>query len=157
MTNELTVKGAGQGIIILDTDALDTLFTTRGYTLYQQKDGQLFESRGNQLEAVTVWKLLMNSFKDEPEFYRNLSGWMPFLQKLQTTSHSVVDYLITQCKGFDENQLSDWMNKRNDAELEELNFFGKSVASFSEKVLNDRNGFDDEDDEFDYNDEEDEY
>jgi len=143
MTNEIQVMGAGQGIIELDTNDMEVLYAGGKYMLYQTKDGQLFELRSGTLYAVTVWGLLMKSFKEEPEFYRNLPNWMGFLQRLQQDSHSVVNKMIAETRGFNESQLADWMKKRNDAELEEINFFGNSVAQYSLSELNSRRGEDD--------------
>lgn len=104
------------------------------YKLYRDSEGKLYEQFKNdgELNVTTVWKLLKNTFESEQaSYYQGMEGWLPFLQDLQKNSPSVVDKLITECKAFDQVQLRNWMEQRSDAELEELENFGRIVANFA--------------------------
>jgi|SRR5690606_14384471 len=151
MENKLRVIGYEENVEkVLDVNDLDVLYSSGTYTLYRDVEGNLYEYTVGEetLNATTVWKLCRKTFMENPIDYQSMDGWKPFLKELQANSPSIVDKLITECKGYDLAELQAWMKERSSDELEELLNFGRIVHKYSETELVERYTYDESDDDY---------
>lgn len=139
--------------VVYDKKDLTTIFLNEafGLEILKTKEDDLIQIRDGVATFETAWTLVKSAFTEA--YYQTIPDYMVFLQKLQKESKSVVDLLISECKGFDQNQLSEWFSKRTDAELEELGSFGQGIVNCSRNELNFRYSLDEEDCEEEYDEE----
>lgn len=126
-----------------DVNGVEILYAAKSdesaYVLYR-KGNEVYEVKGREWKPLktSVFGIVKRAMVHTPEFYSSLPGFLSFLQELQKATPSIVERIITECKGYDQQQLREWYSTRTDEELEELYHFGLAVASFAEDELDKR-------------------